>query len=322
MTIHRLRKCVESDYDALNAMIFDKIKDGAHLVTDIVSHIIQGGGKQLRPLVVLLSSHACGYKGTQHIELAAMVEFLHTATLLHDDVIDESKMRRGRETANTIWGDKVSILVGDYLFTQYVQIMISFENVKINQLMTDTAFQISFGELQQHDNRHKHSLTETEYFGVICAKTSKLFAASSCVAAILSNADDRVQKAMYEYGLHLGTAFQLIDDALDYCGDATVFGKNIGDDLAFGTPTLPLIHALRNGSTIQQEQIRHALEHGSLENLTEILIAIKETKAIEYTKKMAVTEVDTAISALNAIPDSEYKTALIELAHYAVSRDH
>lgn len=251
-----------------------------------------------------------------------MVEFLHTATLLHDDVIDESGMRRGRETANKIWGDKVSILVGDYLFTQYVQLMIDFNNMKINQLMTDTAFEISFGELKQHNNRHRAQLTENEYYDVIRAKTSKLFAASSCVPAILHNQPDAVQKGMYDYGWHLGTAFQLIDDALDYCGNATVFGKNIGDDLAYGTPTLPLIYALKHGSNTQQQQILHTLEHGGLDHLPDILRTIEETKAIEYTKQVAATEVDRAISALNVIPDSEYKEALVQLAHYSLSRDH
>lgn len=322
MTIHRLRECVQSDFDSLNNLIFDMIKDGPPFVTDIVNHIICGGGKQLRPLVIFLSSRACGYGETERVLLATMVEFLHTATLLHDDVIDESKMRRGRETANTIWGDKISILVGDYLFTQYVRIMIDFKNNNVNQLMTDTAFQISFGELQQHDNRHKHGLTEDHYFEVIRAKTSKLFAASSAIASVLGNAEEQVKKGMYDYGLHLGTAFQLIDDALDYCGDSAVFGKNIGDDLAFGTPTLPLIYALKHGNAKQQEQIKYALEHGSLDHLQDILQAIEETKAIEYTKKRAEAEVNNAISALCVIPDSEYKNALIELARYAISRDH
>lgn len=321
MAIHRLRSCVQHDFDALNTLIFETIKEGAQDTIDIVGHIIRGGGKQLRPLVVLVAGRACGYTGTEHIKLAAMIEFLHTATLLHDDVIDESDMRRGRETANKIWGDKISILIGDYLFTHYVQFMIGFDNLKISQLMTDTAFQISFGELRQHNNRHQTNLSEKEYFEVIQAKTSKLFAASSCVPTILHNASDAVQKGMYDYGWHLGTAFQLIDDALDYCGDSSVFGKNIGDDLAFGTPTLPLLHALKHGNELQQKQIRHTLEHGELGNLPEILRTIEETQAIDYTKKVAEAEVDKAISALSVIPDSEYKTALIDLAQYSLTRD-
>jgi octaprenyl-diphosphate synthase len=321
MTILRLRELVQHDFEAVNALIKSKIQIHTGLIDDLSNHIIGSGGKRLRPLIVLAASRACHYSGEQHIMLAAMIEFIHTATLLHDDVIDESKMRRGRETANEIWGDKVSILVGDYLLTQYMQMMTTIGDLTIMQLFTDTVYQMSCGEIKQLENRHKYTLSESDYFEVIRCKTSLLFATSACLGALISKSSETIVNGLYNYGLHLGNAFQLKDDVLDYCADSsTTIGKNIGDDLANGNPTLPLIYALKHASPQQQEQIKQSIGNGTLENLPDILQTIQETNAIEYTNKIAATEVDNAIAALHVLPDSAYKTSLIDLAHYALSR--
>lgn len=228
MTVARLRELVHADFEAVNALIVDKIQSQVGLIDDLAHHIVQSGGKRLRPLLVLLASHACGYQGNDHITLAAMVEFFHTATLLHDDVVDESTLRRGRETANEIWGSKASILVGDYLFTQSVQLMVNVNNFEILRLLANTSHEISCGEVRQLVNRHNIELTVEEYLDVIRAKTALLFAASAAIGAHLSQAGEVQAQALYDYGLHLGNAFQLIDDALDYCSDATTIGKILG----------------------------------------------------------------------------------------------
>lgn len=322
MTIDRIKALVGHDFVAVNALILNKIQAEAGLIDELGNHIIQSGGKRLRPLLVLLASLACNYQGKEHITLAAMIEFFHTATLLHDDVIDESTLRRGRETANTIWGSKASILVGDFLYTLYMSLMIDVGNLGIMRLLTDIGHQMACGEIKQLSNRHNHNLALADYFDVIRSKTSLLFAAAPAVGALISNADQATQQAMYNYGLHLGNAFQLIDDALDYCADVTLLGKNIGDDLADGKATLPLLYALQHGTSAQQRIIKESLEKGTLEHLPEILSAIASTHAIDYTRGVATTEVDHAITALQIIPDSVYKEALIELAHYAVARNH
>ena len=322
MPIQRFRALVSEDFDAVNTLILNKIQAQSGLIDNLANHIVQSGGKRLRPLIVLLASRACGYQGQHHISLAAMIEFFHTATLLHDDVIDESTLRRGRETANEIWGSKASILVGDYLFTQYMQLMIDVGDLNIMQLLTDMANQIGCGELKQLSNRHNHALSIDDYFDVIRSKTSLLFAASSRLGAMISNASEAVEKGLYAYGLHLGNAFQLIDDSLDYCSDAKTLGKNVGDDLADGKATLPLIYALQHGTPAQQIKIKESLEQGTLQYLPEVMEAIAETHAIEYTRRVAEAEVDKAILALHALPDSTYKSALAELAQYAVQRNY
>lgn len=321
MTVDRIRALVSEDFDAVNTLIINKIQSQIGLIDELAHHIVQSGGKRLRPLLVLLASHACSYKGEDHVTLAAMIEFFHTATLLHDDVVDESTLRRGKETANEIWGSKASILVGDYLFTQSVQLMVSVGHMPILRLLADTSHQISCGEIKQLGNRHNTSLSIEDYFDVIRSKTALLFAASTAIGALLGNAGEEIEKGLYAYGLHLGNAFQLIDDALDYCSDAKTIGKNIGDDLADGKATLPLIHVLKNGNKEQQELIKISLEKGSLEQLTEILAAIKETKAIEFTREVAAQEVDRALTALKVLPDSLYKKALEDLALFSIKRN-
>ena len=322
MSIHHSKMLVSHDFEAMNRLIVDKIQAHTGLIDDLANHIIQSGGKRLRPLLVLLSSQACHYQGQDHIILAAMVEFFHTATLLHDDVVDESTLRRGRKTAHAIWGSKASILVGDYLFTQYMQLMISVGSIPIMQLLTDIANQIACGEIKQLSNRHNDNPSMNDYFDVIRSKTSLLFAASTAIGAMIANADEAIVQGLYNYGLHIGNAFQLIDDALDYCSDATTMGKNIGDDLADGKATLPLLYILQHGSDTQQQQIRTSLTAGSLEHLPAILEAIAQSDAIAYTKTIAQQEVDKALSALTILPNSTYKEALMDIARYAVGRDH
>jgi len=320
MTVDRLRALVTDDFDAVNTLIIDKIQSKVGLIDDLSHYIVESGGKRLRPLLVLLASHACNYKGQDHISLAAMVEFFHTATLLHDDVVDDSTLRRGRETANEIWGSKASILVGDYLFTQSVQLMVSAKNWPILSLMAETSHQISWGEVKQLANRHNPALSTEDYLDVIRSKTALLFAASAAIGALLGDMDEAVQTGLYNYGLHLGNAFQLIDDALDYSADAKTIGKNTGDDLADGMATMPLLHALQHGTKEQQQLIKQSLKEGGLQNLPEILNAIKTTNAIEFTKQFAAQEIDAALSALQVLPDSIYKEALIELAQFAINR--
>lgn len=322
MDIQHLRTVVNEDFEAVTALIIDKIQSPIHLLDDLANHIVRSGGKRLRPLLVLLASRACGYEGKDHIILATMIEFFHTATLLHDDVVDESTLRRGKETANEIWGSKASILVGDYLFTQYMQMMIDVGDLKIMRLLADISHQIGCGEIQQLSNRHQPTLSTEDYFNVIRAKTSLLFAASAALGALISKKEESIQTSLYHYGLHLGNAFQLIDDALDYCSDAQTMGKNIGDDLADGKPTLPLLHALQHGTPSQQLKIKESIEQGSLKHLPEVLEAIAETNAIAYTRQIAAAEIDKALSALQILPDSAYKNALTELAYYAINRDH
>jgi octaprenyl-diphosphate synthase len=322
MSIHHSKALVSDDFEAMNRLIVEKIQAQHGLIDNLANHIIQSGGKRLRPLLVLLSSQACRYQGQDHILLAAMIEFFHTATLLHDDVIDESTLRRGQQTAHGIWGSKASILVGDYLFTLYMQLMISVGDLPIMTLLTDISHQIARGEIMQLAHKHNDKLSVTEYYEVIRSKTSLLFAATTAVGAMVAKQDSSIIQGLYDYGLHLGNAFQLIDDALDYCSDAKVIGKNIGDDLAEGKTTLPLIHALKHASPSEQQQIRLSIQQGSLEHLPKILEIIQSTNAIAYTRNMAHEEIDKALTALEVLPASAYKDALTDIAYYAVQREH
>ncbi len=322
MGIDSLRALVSDDFEAVNALIIEIIKSPVPMINDIANHIINAGGKRLRPLLVLLASRACQYEGKAHIMLATMIEFFHVATLLHDDVIDESALRRGRKTAHKIWGNKASILVGDYLFTKYLQLMVDVGDIDIIHLLIGIAPQMGCGEIQQFSNRCNTSLSLEEYLEVIRSKTSLLFAASATLGALIAKTDEPVQKALYSFGLHLGNGFQLIDDALDYCSNANTIGKNIGDDLANGKVTLPLLYAIKHGTSKQQVKIQESLEQGTLKYLPDILEAITETKAIEYTRTIAAQEIELAIAELEILPNSPYKKALIEFSYYAINRDH
>ena len=322
MAIQDIRILVKDELSQVNALIHQQVAFQHPLIAQMTQHLLDGGGKQLRPLLLLLTSKAFDYTGNQNIDLAAMIEFFHTATLLHDDVIDESKLRRGKETAHEIWGNKASVLVGDYLFTLHTQLLLKTRNFDIIDLMTRIANQIGFGEIKQLMNRHQTDLSIQDYFDVIEAKTSLLFAASASIGAIIAGQNAKTAECLYQYGLHLGNAFQLIDDALDYCSDSQTIGKNIGDDLADGKATLPVLHALEHGTTAQQEMIRKSLQGGLRENLPDILTAIKDTGAIAFTQETAEKESKAAIICLEILPESKFKDALIELAKFSVIRQH
>ncbi len=322
MSLQSLRELVKNDFDAVNAFIASSSHSSIPLASDLITHLIESGGKRLRPLLVILASKACRYMGDKHIVLATMMEFFHTATLLHDDVIDESILRRGRETAHEIWGSKASILAGDYLFVRYMQLMLTLENPSIMHVLTDMALEVASGEMQQLTNRHNVDLTEEAYFHVIRSKTSLVFAVSAQASAILSGASQEINQALYHYGLYLGHGFQLIDDALDYCASSEVIGKSIGDDLANGKPTMPLLYAFQHGTSDQKALIKESLETHSLVHLPEILSIIETTKAIEHTRALAKREIEKAKQALSILPESDYRDALFTLAEYAIERHH
>lgn len=322
MTINRLKALVKDDFEAVNALILSRLQTQIPLVSDLAQHLLLNGGKRLRPLLVLLASGAAGYKGSNHIVMAAMVEFFHAATLLHDDVVDESTLRHGRETANEIWGSKASILVGDFLYTNSIQLCVSVENWPITRMFSDTSYQLTCGEVKQLANRHNHDLTFEDYFDIIRSKTALLFAVSATIGSLLVESSKEIQEGFYAFGLHLGNAFQLIDDTLDYCAEVQMLGKNPGDDLADGKVTLPLLHALKTGTTAQQTLIKNCLGNRDLTQFTEILDVIHQTQSIAFTRNLAEIEIDKAIKALDVLPESPWKQALIELATYAVQRDY
>jgi len=317
-------KTVEADFSAVNQLIIDQLHSNVDLVENIGHYLVEAGGKRLRPLLVLLTANALGYpsKGNQHLDLAAIIEFIHTATLLHDDVVDISSMRRGRLTANAKWGNAPSVLVGDFLYSRAFQMMVSIRDMDIMQLLSDTTNTISEGEVQQLVNANDPSVTEENYLNVIYKKTGALFEAACETAAVLSQASAEQRNALKQYGYHLGLAFQLVDDALDYEGDAEALGKNVGDDLAEGKPTLPLIFAMREGSEQQRSIIEQAIRDGGLEQLDTIVDIVKSSGALEYTAESARQQADLAITQLEHLPDSPYKQAMIELAEFSIGRNH
>jgi octaprenyl-diphosphate synthase len=272
-------------------------------------------------MLTVLSANALAYQGNQHIDIAAIIEFIHTATLLHDDVVDESNMRRGRETANALFGNSASVLVGDFLYTRSFQMMTKLNNMQIMNILSDATNIVAEGEVLQLMNCNDASTTEANYMQVIYCKTAKLFEAATRLAAVIAKTDKKTQQAMADYGKYLGTAFQLVDDIMDYTADAKAMGKNIGDDLAEGKPTLPLIYAMQHGNDEQKKLIKEAIELGNgMDNLALILNALQETGALSYSQKQAEIEAEKAINALSILPDSAYKQALITLAHIAADR--
>jgi octaprenyl-diphosphate synthase len=273
-------------------------------------------------LVVVVAARACGSKDQRHTEAAAIVEFIHTATLLHDDVVDNSSLRRGHDTANAVWGNEASVLVGDYVYSRSFEMMVSLGSMRIMDVMARATNRIAEGEVLQLMNAHDPDTTEQRYFEVIYRKTAQLFEAGTQIAAILTDSPPAVEEAMTRYGKHLGTAFQLVDDALDYRADRDALGKNLGDDLAEGKPTLPLIYALKNGSDEQRTMIRNSIENGLVENLPLITAAIESTGGLAYTARLARQEASLAIEALAVLPDSAYKQALRELADFSVDRTY
>lgn len=313
---------VKDDFSAVNQTIIHQLHSDVGLVENIGHYLIEAGGKRLRPLLVLLIANALNYRGKEHINLAAIIEFIHTATLLHDDVVDMSALRRGRPTANAQWGNAPSVLVGDFLYSRSFQMMVALGNMDIMAILSDATNRISEGEVQQLVNAKDPSISEENYFSVIDKKTAVLFAAACEVAAVISGASDAERRAVKAYGSHLGIAFQLVDDALDYSGTAESLGKNVGDDLAEGKPTLPLIYAMRTGSEAQAAIIAEAIRNEDATQLQEILAIVQETGGMTYTLDAARREIDLAITEINVLPDTPYLTALQELAEFALARSH
>ena len=323
MNIKNIQALAQQDMTAVNDLIFSKLHSDVALINQLGVYIVNGGGKRMRPLLTVLAAKAIGYKGEEHLQLAAIVEFIHTSTLLHDDVVDESNMRRGRETANAMFGNSASGLVGDFLYARSFQMMSELSNLKIMDILSDATNIIAEGEGLQLMNCNDPDTTEDSYMKVIYCKTAKLFEAATRLAAVIAKQDDVTELAMLNYGKHLGTAFQLVDDIMDYTADAQEMGKNVGDDLAEGKPTLPLLYAMKHANEQQSLMIRNAIEHGDgMDNLDDILAAMKQTGALVYTQKKAEEEADKAISAIAILPESEYKQALISLAHIAANRTH
>jgi len=323
MTLDEIQRLSAADMTAVNQHIFSQLSSDVALINQLGIYIVNSGGKRLRPLLAVLAARALGYQGEQHISIAAIVEFIHTSTLLHDDVVDESTLRRGKETANALFGNQASVLVGDFLYSRSFQMMVSLDNMRVMQVLADATNIIAEGEVLQLMNVNDPDTTEQSYMQVIYCKTAKLFEAATQLAAVISGQSAEVEQAMKAYGMHLGTAFQLIDDVLDYQADASELGKNIGDDLAEGKPTLPLIHALKMGSAAQQQLIREAITEGNgMQHLTQIMAALQETGAFAYTRDIAQQEALKAQQALTLLPASAYKDALVALADIAVSRNH
>ncbi|MGD8672890.1 MAG: octaprenyl diphosphate synthase [Thiogranum sp.] len=322
MDIEDIRQLVRADIQAVDRLILERLRSDVALINELGRYIINSGGKRLRPLLVLLASRACGYQGHDHIELAAVIEFIHTATLLHDDVVDASDLRRGNQTANAIWGNEAAVLVGDFLYSRSFEMMVSVGSMRVMEILSHTTNVIAEGEVLQLLNCHDPDTTEDRYRDVIRYKTAKLFEASAHLGAVLGGQPQHIEQAMARYGMHLGTAFQLIDDALDYGSSSENIGKNIGDDLAEGKPTLPLIHAMRNGTPEQVKAIRAAIEKGGREGIDTVMEAIESTRAIAYTAQSAQDEADLAIEALAELPAGPYKEALYGLADFSVNRSY
>jgi octaprenyl-diphosphate synthase len=322
MSFESVKQLVADDLQAVDRVIRNRLASDVLLVNQVAEYIVGSGGKRLRPLVVVVAARACGSKDQRHTEAAAIVEFIHTATLLHDDVVDNSSLRRGHDTANAVWGNEASVLVGDYVYSRSFEMMVSLGSMRIMDVMARATNRIAEGEVLQLMNAHDPDTTEERYFEVIYRKTAQLFEAGTQIAAILTNSSAAVEDAMTRYGKHLGTAFQLVDDALDYRADRDALGKNLGDDLAEGKPTLPLIYALKNGSDEQRTMIRNSIENGLVENLPLITAAIESTGGLAYTARLARQEASLAIEALAVLPDSAYKQALRELADFSVDRTY
>jgi octaprenyl-diphosphate synthase len=322
VTIEAIRKFIASDMDAVDRVIRARLHSDVALIRQVAEYIIGSGGKRLRPAILILSAGAFGYRGTHHHDLAAVIEFIHTATLLHDDVVDESALRRGRATANSLFGNAASVLVGDFVYSRSFQIMVSMDNMRVLKVLADATNIIAEGEVLQLMNCNNPDIDERRYLQVIRYKTAKLFEAATRLGAILGGASQEDEDAVGSYGTHLGTAFQLIDDVLDYSGDQTTTGKNVGDDLAEGKATLPLIYAMEHGTAEQAALIRGAIEQGGLADLSAVLAAIKQTGAIEYARRQAEAESRTAGEALARLPDTPYRDYMLQLADFAVTRTY
>jgi octaprenyl-diphosphate synthase len=322
MGIEEVRALVREDMGRVDALIERRLHSEVGLIDQLSHYIVNSGGKRLRPALVLLAAGAAGYRGEAHIELAAIVEFIHTATLLHDDVVDASQLRRGKATANQRWGNEASVLVGDFLYSRAFQMMVEVRSMRVMEILADATNTIAEGEVQQLLNRHDPETTAERYLQVIHNKTAKLFEAAAQLGAVIAGSPPALEEALRNYGRHVGVAYQLVDDVLDYSASSTELGKNIGDDLAEGKPTLPLLYAMWHGTPNQSEAIRAAIRGGGLDNLAGIMAAIESTGAIAYTAARAGEEAAKAAESLVRVPHSACREALYALARFAVERTH
>jgi octaprenyl-diphosphate synthase len=313
---------VADDFAAVDKLIKDSLSSNVPLVEEISAYLIEAGGKRLRPLLVLLCARACGYEGSDHIKLAAIIEFLHTAMLLHDDVVDESNLRRGRKTVNAAWGNPASVLVGDFLHSRAFEMMVEIGDLRVMEILSHATNTIAEGEVQQLTNIRNPDLTENSYIEVISRKTAMLFQAASHAGTVLASASPDAEQALKNYGLHLGISFQLIDDMLDYDGTTADLGKNVGDDLAEGKVTLPLIIAMQKGDTQQCSSVRDAILNGGVENLGSIIETVHATGGLTYTGNYADNERNKALGCLGLIEDSVYKKSMSDLINFVVDRSY
>ncbi len=317
-----IKSLMSEQSTAVDKLIVQELKSDVVLINQIGQYIVNSGGKRLRPLLVLLSAESLNYKGEDHHTLAAVIEFIHTATLLHDDVVDSSDLRRGKETANAIWGNAASVLVGDFLYSRSFEMMVSVKNMRVMEILSHTTNAIAEGEVLQLLNVNDPDTTEARYREVIKRKTAILFSAATQLGAVIAESEESQIQALADYGMHLGTAFQLIDDVLDYTANTEELGKNIGDDLAEGKPTLPLIYAIDNGTAEQSAFLKQVIKEGNGDAFNEVFEIVKSTGAIAYTEKCADEEAEAATKSISSLPDSPFKEALITLAKFSVQRSY
>lgn len=318
--LHLIQAPIINDMLAVNAVIEKSLHSEVTLVNQVANYIINSGGKRLRPMLVLLSAGLFGQIKPAHHQLAAVVEFIHTATLLHDDVVDESSKRRGKNTANALFGNAASVLVGDFVYSRAFQMMVSVQNMRVMEVLSNATNVIAEGEVLQLLNVHNVEITDEDYLQVIQYKTAKLFEAAAQLGAIIGHASSQDEQALTQYGLHIGTAFQLIDDVLDLSGNVLDIGKNLGDDLNEGKPTLPILYAMRHGTAAESTAIKHAIKHGGLDDFSTILNAVHRTGALQHVRNLAEKEALLASEKILHLPDSAYKTALLTLTEFAVTR--
>ena len=322
MPLQAIQDLVAPEMAAVDETIHARLRSEVVLINQLGRYIVDNGGKRLRPRLVLLGAGAAGYTGRAHITVAAIIEFIHTATLLHDDVVDASDMRRGQQTANAIWGNEAAVLVGDFLYSRAFEMMVDVGSMRVMEILARTTNAIAEGEVMQLLNIHDADTSEASYLGVIRSKTARLFQAASQLGGVLAGVDTEAETALAHYGMHLGTAFQLIDDVLDYSAATTDLGKNVGDDLAEGKPTLPLIHALAHAGASERALIRTAIEEGGGEHIEPIIAILERCGSIAYARERARSESAQALAQLDTLPPGSYREALAGLAHHAIDRDH